>query len=284
MLVKPRIAPSVFLLAALALPHTALAAPEYYLVHNSDGYGNTGPIETVGPQNSPIDYDFPYQETYFTGANHGEVHANVNPGSLGITALASNNGGSAPQRQEVSAQFSFDVIFSSPGSDPIDAVMNMNLSGEIFNPLYLYSTVQVSAGRNIDSSSGEYREIIDTMSPSPVRSGMLSSFVADGTDQTISTNVMSNVPVNVPVRMFLQLDTIQPYTIANPMISFGSTLSLTTSGNVFSISGPNASAVTVNSTDAGIVDNRYVVPEPCAITIAAFGMLGLCGLCRRMGA
>ena len=254
------------------------AAPINYVHHNADGYGNTGPIESVGPQSGSIDYDFPYQQTYFTGANFGEVYANVTPGAVGIFARAHNIGVYAPQRQEVSASSKFDVVFTSPTSDPIDVVLNLELSGEIDPALYLYSTVQVSAGiTSVGAASGSYSEILDPLSPSPTRDGMLSSFTANGTKQTISTGVLSNVPVNVPVQVFLEMFTIAAYTTETPTISFGNTLNLTTGGDVFSLSGPNASEIEVNSVDASIVNNQfYGVPEPHTLALSA--VLIVCGM------
>ena len=182
-------------LAALVLllwsiPTAASAGPIYTLVHNADAFGGTGPIDTIGPQGAPIDYDFAYQPTYFTGANYGEVHANVNPGSMGITARTFNNGLYAPQRQEVSAEFAFDVIFSSPGTENINVVMNMDLSGFIGVPDF-YQTAFVRAGAPNAASSGTYTRYTNSLN----RNGMLSSFSADGTVQTIHTN-----PINVPVK------------------------------------------------------------------------------------
>lgn len=252
----------------LAIHGTAFAGPIYSLAHQADAYNN-GPVDYVGPQATPIDYDFEYQPTYFTGANYGEVHANVNPGSIGITAHTYNIGVYAPQRQEVTATFTFDVLFSSPGTENINVVMNMDLSGYIGVPDF-YATVFVNAGITGNAAGGTYTEYAPTSDPPVARSGMLSGFTADGTTHSVSTHSI-NVPVNVPVTMFMRLGTIQAYTPAGLTIGFGNTFSLATSGNVFDISGPNAEFVTVNSEDANIVDNQFTdvtaVPEPSSMAM-----------------
>lgn len=263
------------------------AAPIYELDHFQDTFNSTvhAPGGDVGPQGTPIDYDFAFQSVQFQDKNFGEVHANVGPGSIGISARAFNNGLFAPQRQEVFASFTFDVVFGSAGSNPIDVVMNLDLSGAI-DPGPLFSTVQVRAGLPTSFFSGSYSENNDPNSGSPFRDGMLSGFTANGATQSISTGTLS-VPVNVPVTMFMRLNTIQGYQIEDPRIVFGDTLSLTTLGDVFTILGPNADGITVNSADAGIVDNRFGqtdlgqdVPEPGTLTLLGAGLVGI-GWVRR---
>ena len=275
--------------AAIALSSSlAGAAPIYELDHFRDTFNSTvhAPGGDVGPQGTPIDYDFAFQSVHFLDRNFGEVHANVGAGSIGISARAFNNGQFAPQRQEVFASFTFDVIFGSAGSSPIDVVMNLDLSGSI-DPGPLFSTVQVRAGLPSNFSSGSYSENNDPNSGSPFRDGMLSGFTANGATQSISTGIL-NVPVNVPVTMFMRLNTIQGYQPDDPRILFGDTMSLTTTGDVFTILGPNADGITVNSADAGIVDNRFGqtdfgmdVPEPGTLTLLGAGLAGLGWVRRR---
>ncbi len=267
---------------ALVLPAGVAAAPIYFVNHNADALGNTGPNETVGPQDTPIDYSF-NGVTYFTGANTGNVQATVNQGTVGISARATNNGGFAPQRQEVVASFTFDTIFGSVGTNPIDVAMNLMISGQILNPpSFVYSTLEVVAGRiGSGISSGGYRE---SATEPTIQNGMLSGFVADGSQQSISTAVFS-VPVNVPVQLLLQLNTIQPYATTSPLIDFANTLTLSTIGDVFTILG--GETITVNSVDAGIVNNQFssaaVVPIPAALPLFAggLGLLGLLGWRRK---
>ncbi|SFK35281.1 hypothetical protein SAMN05216302_1004152 [Nitrosomonas aestuarii] len=240
-------------LGLMALPAHLLAAPIYTLTHNADGFGHTGPSEFVGPQNAPIQYDFD-GITYFTGANSGKVHATVNPSSIGIHTQAIHNFGYALQRQEVTAEFAFDVYFGSSGTSPIDVVMNLDLAGYILkpNPSNIYSGVEVRDGSSYGQSSGSHMEVNDGVSPAVLTSGMLAGFVDDGTKQIISTSVMT-VPVNSFVQMYFQLKTLTNYD--GTAIAFGDTLNLTTSGDVFSIL--SGSDITVNSVDAGIVNNQY---------------------------
>ena len=258
------------------------AAPVYILDHFQDTYNSTthAPGGDVGPQSTPIDYDFPFQSVHWQDKNYSEVHANIGPGSVGIFDRAYNVGVYAPQRQEVYATFQFDVQFDSAGSSPIDVVVNLQLSGMISEPHFLYSTVEVSAGLVSGPYSwGNYSEISDPNSTSPLRSGMLSGFTADGSVQQVSTGVLSNVPVNQPVPFFLTLKTSNPFTVEDPQISFGNTLSLSTTGDVFSVPAD----ITVNSADANIVNNRYQgIPEPASAMILTIGVSCLAARRRRL--
>lgn len=267
---------AVLTVLALAIPTDAQAAPSYFLNHNADAYGNTGPIESAGPQATPIDYDFEYQQTYFlANSNFGEVHANIDPGSIGIYALTDNKGVGAGQRQEVSASFDFDVVFSSPTSDPISTSLNLDLSG-VVNPAFgALGGIQVLAGTTSMYGSGAYSE-----NPQPgivVSEDMLAGFVDDGTVNSVSTPVLNNIPVNTIVRFKIELDTFLTYGPGvQSTIEFGSTFSLTTSGDVFTILGPNAGDISVDSEDAGIVNNRYgQVPEPSSLVLLCLGVPGL---------
>lgn len=249
------------------------AAPAYSVFHNSDGFGNTGPSESVGPQATPVNYEFGYQQTYFTGANYGSVYASAGPGSIGITATTFNIGVYAPQRQEVYAGFDFDVFFESPNSDPIDVIMNLELSGSFSNPNFV-SNVQVYAGNYRYRHSGIYFGAPQT--PNPQGSGMLAGFSAGGSPQTISTGVIANVPVNMPTRMSIQLVTNNGYAPQTSTISFGSTLTFATTGDVFTVLGPDAALIGVNSIDADIVDNRFtVVPLPASLPLLGAGFIWL---------
>lgn len=274
----------VLAIVAWSLPATAAAAPVYTFNHFIDTYNSSAlAANNPGQQSSPIDYDFAYQSVHWQDKNFGEVHGHVHAGSLGIYAHAYNNGLYAPQRQEVGASFTFDVMFASPTSDPVDVVMNLALSGTISPPGGFRSTVSVAAGaQGINPASGGQFSRSGTASPATTSSGMLAGFVDDGSVQTISTAVMS-VPVNVPVTMFIALSTVQPYHNANPVIDFGHTVSLASGGDVFTLLGPNAAGVTVDSVDAGIVDNQFVaaVPLPGAAWLLAGVVLPL--LRRRRG-
>lgn len=262
----------------VAFVGNVLAVPVYSLANRPDDYGGS-PTFNVGPTNTPIDYDYPRQQTYLHDANSGEVHANVNTGSIGIMAGAYNDGRYAPARQEVTGRFGFDVIFGSAGTDPINVIMNLDLSGDINKPATagIYSTIQVNAGVVGGAvSAGSYGE----SSSSPTFSEfMLAGFIADGSEQTVHTGSLT-VPVNTLVSMFFSLKTIQAYD--NSEIFFGNTFNLTTTGDVFTIAG--GGDITVNSVDAGIVNNRFgagipspdngTIPEPSALLLFATGLLG----------
>ncbi|MCG6856896.1 MAG: hypothetical protein LJE67_02390 [Salaquimonas sp.] len=269
-------------LVVLLSPATGDATTTYSFTHNADGYGSTGPIESVGPQNTPIDYSFS-GVTYFTGANSSDVSAHVGPGSIGISSQTHNNGGYAVQRQEITARVQFDVLFESAASGTVSVAMNLLLSGMVDPTAYLYSTVIVEAGKTMgvgQHSSGQFSEIgIPTPSdPNPIRTGMLASFVDDGTEQSIST-LPFEVELNQLTTLYIALSTIQPYATDDPSISFGDTLKLTTLGDIFTNPGGSSfTDITVNGDF--ISDNRLnTVPLPAALPLlaAGFGLLSLMG-------
>ncbi len=244
--------------------------------HYQDTYNSTvhAPGGNVGPQSASILYDFPFQSVDFQNRNYGQVSASLLPGSVGISARAYNNGTYAPQRQKVVAEHRFDVLFSSPNSDSISVVMNLEMSGEFINPGN--GILRINAGLASSSSYGSY----NAFSSSSSSSGLLSSFVPNGTVQTLSTGSFS-VPVNTPVEMILRMETGQAYGNNDPWIQFGNTLSVTSSGDAFTILGPNGGLITVTSDDIGIVDNQFTpIPEPSLIGLI-FGVVALVALIGR---
>lgn len=96
--------------------------------------------------------------------------------------------------------------------------------------------------------------------------GQTSAVIPSG---SIFTSGTYTVPVNTPVLIQLQLDT-QVYTWATSGHSntatsdFQHTLSFARSGSVFNL----PAGFTANSSDFGIVDNRFSVPEPRLTAIA----------------
>ncbi len=272
-------AASIFGCAALFLPlmipRVASAVPVYTVIHQSDAFAFTGPSQTVGPQNTPIDFSF-NDFTEFQNRNRGNVQARAGQGSLGITATASNNGLFAPQRQEVNAIFQFNTIFGSLGTDPVSVIMNLTLGGIVIPGNGGTYTVSVLAGlEGVPSarSGGSYSEVTGGGTQ---QDGMLSAFSDDGTDQAIATNPFL-VPVNQPVQLFMMLSTSQVYSTVPGSIDFGSTMELSNLGDVFTIIG--ADGITVNSADAGIVNNRFgetvQAPEPGTLALFGIGVVGL---------
>ena len=152
--------------------------------------------------------------------------------------------------------------------------MNLELSGEFINPSN--SFLSINAGLASSSYYGTY----NAFSSSSSSSGLLSSFLPNGTVQTLSTGSFS-VPVNTPVEMILRMETGQPYGNNDPWIQFGNTLSLTSSGDAFTILGPSAGLITVSSDDIGIVDNQLApIPEPSFIGLI-LGVVSLVALIGR---
>ncbi len=272
---------SAALVLCLAMTPGVTQASIYTVSHNSDGYGQTGPSDFI-QQGTPIDYEFEFQPTYFIpNSNYGEVYANVSQGSIGIYARTQNFGGYAVQRQEVTASFTFDVFFSSPTNDEISVSLNLDLSGTLQSVANGGGSVFAQVGTVNQAgqqfSSGWYSENNGEVT----RSGMLSNFSDSGSKQTITTSEFILVPVNVATSFSVTLGTIQGYGLSSNVIDFGNTFNLTTVGDVFTVRGPNAELITVNSDDAGIYDNRYgqsAVPEPSSVAVfAGIGVLGLFG-------
>lgn len=267
------------LIAGIVVPVSEVyAAASYTFNHFIDTYNSSTLADNnVGTQGTPINYSFDYQSVDHLDRNFGEVHGHVQPGSIGITASAYNVGVYAPQRQEVFATSEFDVVFSSPQADPINVILNMDLSGEI-SPPSGYSRVSVAAGPvGKPASRGNYYKTGNPGpgSPEVIAEYILAGFSDDGAKHEIST-IAYTVPVNVPVRMTMTLSTVQGYDTSNPTISFGHTLSLAGSGDVFTVLGGNAASISINSIDAGIINNQFsAVPVPPLLPLVVVSLVGL---------
>lgn len=274
---------TVFLLAAFAsvasMP-SVQAGSIYRLQHFIDTYNSStyAPGGNIGPQATPISYNYNFQPISPGSANYGEVRGNVSRGSIGIRSRAYNNGRYAPARAEIYASYTFDVFFASVSNDPISVVMNFDLAGQVLGSRgYGTLDTNVYAGGSRVGSGRYYQNLNPNTGSGISRNGMLSGFSANGTEQTVSTGAFS-VAANQNVTITMQLHTIQGYDIGNPTIAFGNTFNLATSGDVFTILGPNAGGVSVNSSDAGIVNNRFAgvtaVPEPSSILLWSLGLVG----------
>ncbi len=279
----------MLLILCTAFSITGYAAPIYRLQHWTDTY--VAPVYggNIGPQGSPIDYT--YYSYLDNGHNLSQVNASVDAGAIGIYDRAWNDTTYAPRRQEVVARFTFDVMFASTGNDSIDAMLNFDLSGDMlraYDERSFLQSLSVQIGRvGYETNGGNYQETWDPNGLQVVSSasGLLSGFQADGTVQTLSTGFFQDIPVNQSVQFFIQMSTINSYSNVDPRIAFGDTLSLTSFGDVFSISGAGAGGITaVTSSDAGIIDNRYslaAVPVPAAAWLFGSGLLGLLGMGSR---
>ncbi len=271
---------------ALFTPKESEAGVIYELDHFQDTYNSSqhAPGGDVGPQSSPIHYDFGFQSVHYLGHNSSEVHASVTPGAIGVFARAYNNGVYAPQRQEVIAPFTFDVFFESVQSDPISVILNLDLSGQIDVGPGSSGTVTTSVSSGQDHYAGSYYKGIDYNGDLTVSgNGILSGFADDGGVKAISTGPF-NVAVNQNVTFRMSFGTIQGFHLTNPIINFGNTFNFTTSGDVFTILGPNAGEISVSSVDANIVNNQFQsssVPEPSSFVLLGLGSLGLLGYVRK---
>lgn len=103
------------------------------------------------------------------------------------------------------------------------------------------------------------------------RTGLLANF--DGS--TVVTTGVFNVPVNTPfaIRFGLNTTTVlrTQYGSISSMevgVDFSHTAKFVTDGPAFNL----PVGYTINSVDAGIVNNAYVVPEPSTIWLSAFGV------------
>jgi len=161
--------------------------------------------------------------------------------------------------------------------------MNLDLASVITPDFGGFSVLNVRAGGALvgGQSVGQFGDIGDPLISS-INTGMLSGFVDDGAVHSVSTGLLTNIPVNTPVPFFFSIVTGQAYSPTDAVIAVQS-FNLATSGNVFTLLGPNASNVpSVNSTDAGIVNNQFVIPEPSTLVMAILAAAGI-GLrgCRR---
>jgi hypothetical protein len=279
----------VGLAASGLVSRPAGAAPVYDFLHHLPlpGYGSF----PVGPQGTPIDYDFPYQEldTEVNGVGFfTAVHAQVGTGFVAISDHTYNNF-IGSNRQEVTGRFLFEVFFASPTSDPIEVVLNLEFSGTVAPPFSLLAGIYIGAG--VGGSPPDIGSYFNNQQGPPQISGVLSTQTMDGAVHSVSSG-RQLIPVNQPVLFSIRAVSSNPFSVhpftpgippEESLISINR-FGLATSGNVFDLFGPNAGAIVVSSSDANIVENIFnpvvasvpsASPVGLALALLATGMLGL---------
>lgn len=174
-----------------------------------------------------------------------------------------------------------DFIVSGPGGpSTIPISLNLFIEGSTSTVIGSSSSVsdlvesiaQLTVFGNGQVSGGSYLRTRDKSAGAIVSAtGLLADF--DGS--TLVTTPVFNVPVNTPFSVKLQLSaTAQVSAKFNEIFfmeavtSFGNTLTFAPSGPAFNL----PAGYTINSVDAGIVNNTYVVPEPSSMCLSALGV------------
>lgn len=157
-----------------------------------------------------------------------------------------------------SAAHEFDVVFSSPTSDPIDVRMNIHLSGNIQEALPIYRVVHAQItgpGVNYTGSFGQ----IDDPDEDDIRQGMFGTF-SEITGSDVTTPTFANVPVNTPVRFTMSMWVENASTlVGGGAVNFGRGLRLRGTPFIVTATGPGVSPgdIEINSAGANITGGVY---------------------------
>ena len=187
--------------------------------------------------------------------------------------------GCGPNLLQISstALHEFDVVFSSPTSDPIDVRMNIHLSGNIQEDPGLYRVVNARVAGPGLSWSGRFGQIDQPGAPD-IREGPFSSF-DEITGSDVTTPTFTNVPVNTPVRFTMSMWVENASTlVSGGAVNFGRGLRLQGTPFIITGTGPGVSPgdIVIESVGANISGGVYN-GAPCnsADFSSPFGTLDL---------
>ena len=279
-------------LASLAVPAQAyqieIGGSVYFGVSTPlvlDQYGLISP--------TPQSRQAVYNSVAPTQAWHGRAASGVD--AFGLHASASVNGSNVAAGPETrdfiagsQARVTFaDVVIAGPaGAGPIQTSINLHLSGTQALASYVSATPDflsrvnsnvfigvTDGGNNRDGGNRSLSHINGVPIP-PNQNGMLMGYTGSGNVQTR----MFTLLVNTPFSLSLSIGTTARIGVAfsdsyvtGALSDFGNTLSFATDRPVFRL----PAGYTVNSADAGIVNNTFStpVPEPASAVLAALGLV-----------
>lgn len=177
-----------------------------------------------------------------------------------------------------------DFIVTGPAS-PANILISVNLNidgttlaGTTVTPSgqsQASSSVQFNVRGNNQLSGGSFTQSVSNGNfPTFVGTGLLTGF--DGNMDV--TSALFSVPVNTPFSIELQLSVSSNLSANFSEIfsldantNFFNTLTFAPIGPVFNL----PSGYTINSAQAGIIDNNYVVPEPSSLPLMALALSAL---------
>jgi hypothetical protein len=236
-------------------------------------------------------------QSAFVGGGQGylwQVYAASQPGGLAVVANAqalSEVYYDAPRTNaNARASFSSDITFSPTGGTPaslIDVALNVDVSGSLRAWVggggTAWVQLIVDVGLNGSGSVGTQTLSCGGDRCQTTSSGMFAS-ATSGQFSTPTVRVPVGRPVNLTVTAYVQADIQYCNATCGAIGAYGQTISLPTSGPVFSL----PDGYTVNSASFSIVDNvwvgsppqiaealEYLVPEPATAALAVASGIAL---------
>ena len=207
------------------------------------------------------------------GADQGLLRSSVSATATGVFGT--------PNVFVTSSEFSYDdLFFTGPAGTPfsISVALNMHLSGTLKEGLTDdgFGSVLVDMIFISHPFSGGVQHTSGTVTGAGFSGGILSGLGAGGTiDDDLSiafgATVSPTYAHTLTVKLITQAhggDGAFGDGIASAFSDFGNSLHFATDGPVFDL----PEGVTVNSVQAGIVDNQFIISEPSTLALAALGL------------
>ena len=257
---------------------TVMLAAATLLATSFVGTASAAPTYSVSVGNGPSQSGSTVQTVIGTSAA-----AISGPAGLGVSAQSANGNGAAIARASV--VFS-DVIISGVG-DVVSTSINLHLTGSLGASAGVNSAAGAALGVIGDWFDGGVNPCV---SNEPARgdcgglvngvpafpelntTGILQSVVGSPAGLTIDGDFSSPVhslPVNVSFTLSLTMVVVaNAFQNSSSFADFFHTLTFSTDGPVFTL----PDGYTVNSIDAGIVNNQFTTPVPLPGSLGAMGI------------
>lgn len=256
---------------------------------------STEPLSRSLEFHSPIVAGNFYSRTAFAAAEHGSLRASAH-GNIFFPDMREVGSGTILNGTDAIAAFRLDdVIITGPG-DSVETELNLHFSGGVSANAFARNLDGVGAEAIADASVS-VNAVVNGVSFGGTQSRSSTWNVATGGGGSFfEDGILSgwgggdlvlhglSLPVGTPFVLVLSLHVSEGSTVrssgfgglpverkAEALSSFASTLSFSLVGPVFNL----PDGYTANSISGGIVNNRFVVPEPGTLSLIIFAFSAL---------
>jgi hypothetical protein len=235
--------------------------PGLSITGQADSYGGAGFVRAHSFAQMIRNTSVPEQDMYGVGVNSG--------GSVNVTYS--------------------DVVVSGPAGGVVQTRLNLHIDGSFISGTTVgpfengthvptaandFVAISVAVDSNAVASGNYYYASVDGSPPAEIESlstGVLINFNGNLDFQSNDFYVQSGVPFTVQFQLQTAASVLGPANrglIVDANTEFSNTFSFATDRPVFSL----PDGFTANSSDAGIVNNNFSVPEPGSLLLLAGGL------------